>query len=167
MKEIEPQLIPTLSKAKISGRFSYPVGAEQLSSALASSSQFQELRLHFYSSKSNHALGWGHYEFLRVEYLNSAKPAEEWPIQSLYQRPPQYRWEVVVQPVPRLLRRVIRQYIIEHALPAISRWLAERAGLKQKGSDMLTFFYDEKTAEFASRSLTRLEPLTLGHRSPQ
>src|SRR5512141_3066597 len=129
MEEAESLLIPTLSKAKIASKISYPVGAEQVSSALASSSQFHELRLHFYSM-FDHGLRRGHYEVLRVEYLNNARPAKEWPITSLYNRPPQYRWEIVVQPVPRLLRHTVRQYVIESALPRIAQWLDERAGLR-------------------------------------
>jgi len=104
----------------------------------------------------------GHYEFLRVEYLNNASPAEEWPIWHLYKRPPQYRWEIVVQPVPRVNRHGINKYILESALPQVGSWLSERTGLFQQGSDMLTFFYDEKTEKFESRPSTRLEPLRRG-----
>ena len=126
--------------------------------ALEAVLQLPELKLHFYFW-SDQWLRRGHYEFLRVEYLNNATPAEEWPISDLYQRPPQYRWEIVVQPVPRVNRHRINQYILESALPAVGRWLSERAQLAQQGSDMLTFFYDEKVEQFESRTLTRLEPL--------
>jgi hypothetical protein len=77
----------------------------------------------------------------------------------LHQRPPQYRWEIIVQPVPRIIRHEINRYIHESALPEIASWLSDRAELAQRGSDMLTFFYDEKTGQFESRPLTRLEPL--------
>jgi hypothetical protein len=157
MKEAEC-VIPTLSKAKISSKLSYPIGAEQVSFALVLSPQFHELGLHFYS-KFGHGLRRDHYEFLRVEYLNNATPAEEWPITSLYKRPPQNRWEVVVQPVPRPLRNAVRHYIIESALPRIAQWLAERTALRQRGNDILVFFYDEKAEEFVCRPLTHLEPL--------
>lgn len=157
-EKIEQTLIPTLSKAKIASNLSYPIGAELISSALASSLQFHELGLHFYSW-SDHGLRRGHYEFLRIEYLNNAKPAKQWPITSLYKRPPQHRWEVVVQPVPRLSRHAIREYIIGSALPHIGRWLVERTNLRQRGSDILAFFHEENTKEFVCRQLTRLEPL--------
>jgi hypothetical protein len=158
MEEAERLLVPTLSKAKIASKLSYPIGAEQVSSSLASSAQFNELGLHFYFM-FDHDLRRGHYEFLRVEYLNNATPASQWPITSLYKRAPQKRWEVVVQPVPRLLRHAIRCYIIKSALPRIAQWLAERKGLRQRGNDILAFFYDENTEEFVCRQLTRLEPL--------
>jgi hypothetical protein len=43
----------------------------------------------------------------------------------------QFRWEIIVQPVPRLIRNRIKQYILNSALPQILRWLAERAQLVQ------------------------------------
>jgi hypothetical protein len=90
---------------------------------------------------------------------HNATRAEEWPIFGLLQGPPQSRWEVIVQPVPRILRHRINQYILETALPQVARWLDERANLVQRGCDLLAFFYDEKTEEFISRPLTRLEPV--------
>jgi hypothetical protein len=158
MEEAERLLIPTLSKAKIASKLSYPIGAEQITNALASCPQFALLKLHFYSG-FDLGLRSGHYEFLRVEYLNNAKPAQEWPIASLYSRPAQYRWEIVVQPVPRVLRHRIRQYILDSALKQIALWLTERRGLQQEGNDIFAFFYDQGTEEFVPRHLTRLGPL--------
>jgi hypothetical protein len=161
MEDVQPYVIPTLSRAKISHHLSYPIGAAAVSMALASVVQLPEIKLHFYFLH-DHWLRRGHYEFLRVEYLNNATPAEEWPIFRLYKRPPQYRWEIVVQPVPRVYRHRINRYILESALPWMGSWLCERAGLSQRGSDILTFFYDEKAEEFESKSLIRLEPLRRG-----
>jgi len=158
VEDVQPYIIPTLSKAKISHHLSYPIGAAAVSLALASVAQLPDLKLHFYFW-SHLSLRHGHYEFLRVEYLNNSTPAEEYPIWRLYQRPPQYRWEIVVQPVPRVVRHAIKQYILESALSDIARWLSERTDLAQQGSDLLTFFYDEKQGEFQTRRLTRLEPL--------
>ena len=127
--------------------------------ALASVIQLPELKLHFYFWSDN-SLRRGHYEFLRVEYLNNALPSvDDWPIWHLYKRPPQYRWEIIVQAVPRLNRHRINQYILETALPQVRIWLSERTESSQQGNDMLTFFYDEKAEKFESRPLTRLEPL--------
>jgi hypothetical protein len=157
MEEIQKVIIPTLSRAKISRNLSYPIGAEQISTALASTVQLPELKLHFYSG-FDIGLRKGHYEFLRVEYLNNARPSEKWPISSLYKRPPQAQWEIVVQPVPRVLRHRVKRYILDYALMQIMHWLGQRAQLARQGNDILTFFYDEKTAEFIPRQLTHLEP---------
>jgi hypothetical protein len=160
VEDVQPYIIPTLSKAKISHHLSYPIGAAAVSMALGSVAQLPELKLHFYFQFDS-ALRRGHYEFLRVEYLNNASPAEQWPIWHLHRRP-QYCWEVVVQPVPRVNRHRINSYILESALSQVCDWLSERTGLSQQGSDMLTFFYDEKAEKFESRPLTRLEPLRRG-----
>jgi hypothetical protein len=92
MEDTERITIPTLSRTRLGRNFSYPIGAERISSALASVPHVADLKLQFYFW-SDQRLRWGHYEFLRVEYLNNVRPAEEWPISSLYKRSPQYRWE--------------------------------------------------------------------------
>jgi hypothetical protein len=159
MEAVQPYIIPTLSRAKISRHLSYPVGAAAVSMALASVTQMPELKLHFYFWSDN-SLRRGHYEFLRVEYLNNALPApDDWPIWHLYKRPPQYRWEIIVRAVPRVNRHRINEYILETALPQVETWLSERTELSRQGNDLLTFFYDEKAEKFESKPLTRLEPL--------
>ncbi len=161
MEDVQPTLIPTLSKAKISRRLSYPIGATEISVTLRGSEQFAALKLHFYSG-FDHGLRRSHYEFLRIEYLHNSLPSEQWPISRLCKRPPQYRWEIVVQPVPRVFRHRIKRHIMEVALPKIEDWLKERAHLVQRGSDILAFFYDEKSEELVPRTLTHLEPLRAG-----
>jgi len=158
MEEIPQLVIPTRSKAKISRNLSYPIGAKTISAVLASAAQLPELTLHYYAAFES-AQRKGDYQFLRVEYLNNARPAEKGPIFRLYGRPPQGRWEIVVLPVPRILRHRVKQYIIESALPQIARWLRERAQLAQPGNDVLAFFYNDKTDELTPRRLTHLEPL--------
>jgi hypothetical protein len=158
MEEAERVLIPTLSRAKVSRKLSYPIGAAQVSISLASVAQLPDLKLHFYSG-FDIGLRRGHYEFLRVEYLSHAVPAGDWAIPALYKRPQQYRWEIVVQPVPRTRRHRIHQYILDPALLQVAQWLGERADLAQRGNDILAFFYDEEDEDFTARRLTRLEPL--------
>jgi hypothetical protein len=155
MEEIQQFVIPTQSKSKISHLLSYPIGAEAISAALASTVQLSRINLHFYSG-FDLGLRRGHYEFLRVEYLRGGRPASDWPVSTLYNRPPQELWEVVVQPVPRPSRNRIRQFILEKALPSIEGWLNERSDLERDGSDILAFFYDETDDEFVGRPLTQL-----------
>jgi hypothetical protein len=107
MQDIQPIIIPTLSKTKISSKLSYPVGAEQISVALASAPQLAEIKLHFYLSRFHGNLvnkGRRYHEFLRVEYTNDSAPAQEWPIIDPYGCPLQGGWEIIVQPVPRAMR---------------------------------------------------------------
>ena len=160
MSSTEPsphELIPTLSKSKISSHLSYPIGAEAVSAATASASQFAQLQLRFYFL-SDDSLRRGHYEFLRAEYRHAERGLNDWTTLHLYRRPPQYRWEIVVQPVPRVFRNRIKQHILDSALPHIASWLSERSQLESQGSDILAFFFDEKTSEVIVRRATKLEP---------
>jgi hypothetical protein len=140
-------LIPTRCRAKIAQYLSYPVGAEQISEALACVPQFAKLGLHFSFFARNLEARRGHYEFLEVEY---SKPPYDVPGSG---------WDIRVLPVPRILRHLIHQYAVETALPQIAQWLVERADLEQCGSDSLVFSYDEKSEEFIPRRVKKLEPL--------
>jgi len=63
---------------------SYPIGAETISAALEATPQLAALKLHFYSGFQT-GLKRGNYEFLRVEYLRDAHPAEKWHVLKLVQ----------------------------------------------------------------------------------
>src|ERR1700722_6223772 len=159
MEEIRRSVIPTLSRTRISRHLSYPIGAEVISEALTTVPQFAQLQLLFYSSKFHTPLRSKEYEFVRIQYLNNAKSGERWPIANLWGRPLQSRWEIAVQPVPRVLRHRIKRYILDSALPQMRDWLVERAQLLQQGSELLAFFYNEKTEECVPRHVANLEPL--------
>ncbi len=158
MEDVELIVIPTVSKAKISHDLSYPVGAEAISKALDGIPQISLLRLHFHYW-SDFSLRRGKYEFLRVEYLSNVTPPEHYPVSPLYQRPPQYQWEILVQPVPRAHRHQIKTYIMDSALAEIKEWLAQRVDFVQNGSDILAFFYDEKLGKFETYQIAHLEPV--------
>jgi len=158
MKDSDEFVIPTFSKTRISQSLSYPIGAELITQALAAVPQLSALRLRFFNSRFDHAFRRGHYEFLRVEYLNDARPVHEWPLY-LWSRPQQSKWEVLVQPVPRRVRHAVRLFIVDSAFPQVAEWLLERAQLCQRGNDVLAFFYDEQSEECIARRLTRLEPI--------
>jgi hypothetical protein len=162
-EEAQPVIIPTLSRSKIPRNLSYPIGAEAISEVLGPVPQFSDLKVIFFLSKFDVSVRSGRYaqpcyEFIRVEYLKDAKPGEKWPIKSPYGRPPRNQWEIVVQPVPRILRHRITKYTIESALPMIRDWLMDRSQLMQSGSELLAFFYDEGLEEFVPRKLSGLEP---------
>jgi hypothetical protein len=158
VEDVELVVVPTISKAKISRDLSYPIGAEAISRAVEGVPQFQLVRLQFYYW-SDHSLRRGHYEILRVEYLNNSTPLDEYPVTNLWKRPPQCQWEIVVQPVPRVHRHRIKTYIAESALSEVRGWLIQRDDYVQSGSEVLAFFYDEKLDEFQVRRVARLEPV--------
>jgi hypothetical protein len=156
--DITQSIIPTLSKARIPQTLSWPVGAEAISAALQGAAHSSDLKLHFYFW-SDFRLRNCSFEFLRVEYRNGAIPVEEYPVSNLFKRPPQFQWEIVVQPVPRLLRNKINLYIVEEALPRVKDWLDEYGNLVQNGSSILAFFYEQTVEEFVARKVKRLGPL--------
>lgn len=155
MEEQKPFVIPTMSKAKISHLLSYPVGAEAIAHALEGVPQMKQLALQFYHWSDLH-LRRGEYEFLRVEYLNGVSAHYT---EYLYKREPQYRWEIVVQPVPRVKRHQVKTYITETALPLIKAWLVKNAELEERGNTLLSFLLDEKKEEFIVKPIDRLEPV--------
>jgi len=154
---LEQVLIPTLSKSTLTEDLAYPVSANSISYALAAIPMLSDLKLRFFfGSDSN--LRHGRYEFIRVEYLKDALPAGKYPIAPLLSRPPQSQWELVVQPVPYMYGQEINHYIVNVALPQIERWLSRRKGLDEKGSEILSFFFNEREHSFSSETVARLEP---------
>jgi hypothetical protein len=153
----EQVAIPTLSKSELTDDLEYPVAETSISQALSTTSLLHDLNLRFFFG-SDCNLRHGCYEFIRVEYLNDEYPAAKYPICYLQGRPPQSRWEIVVQPVPYMFRQEINHYILDVALPQIERWLDRRARLDQEGSEILSFFYNEREHAFSSESVSRLEP---------
>jgi hypothetical protein len=153
----EQVAITVLSKSELTEDLAYPVRAQDISEALATTALLPDLNLRFFFG-SDCNLRHGRYEFIRVEYLNDALPVCKYPISCLHARPPQCRWEVVVQPVPYMFRSEINPYILAVALPQIERWLDRRARLEQEGSEILSFFFDEKEHAFSSQTASRLEP---------
>jgi hypothetical protein len=134
---VDRYVIPTLSKAKISHDLSYPIGAEKITAALDGVGRMVDLKLHFCHGTDMY-LRRGDYEFLRIEYLCVPNGMEQrpWPTYGLYYRPPQNRWEIVVQAVPRVYRHKIKEYIQAAALLSIRQWLEERDGLVRTGRDL-------------------------------
>jgi hypothetical protein len=155
MEDVKTVIIPTRTKAKVSHELSFPIGAERISMALASVMQLPQLVLHFRSDRWNQ-VRFGHYPFLSVTY--SGKEWTNNPVDSSG-IPLFNRWEIEVNPVPRILRHRIQQYILDSALPQIRQWLDQRADLAHEGSDTLDFFFDEEKEEFVPKLLARPQPL--------
>jgi hypothetical protein len=155
MEDVRQVIIPTRYKSKIAQYLSYPIGAEQISAALAAAPQFGELELCFCSNQFNREWRRGNYQFLRAWHYKSHGLINP----SVRARSD---WEINVQPVPRILRHRIHQYIVETALPQMAHWLVELSKLQQGGGASLTFMYDEKGEEFITRRFTGLAPLRHG-----
>jgi hypothetical protein len=171
MEDVKAVIIPTRSKAKISHELSFPIGAEQISIALAAATQLPQLVIDFCSDRFNQ-VRFGHYPFLSVMYSRREKPSN--PISSSAVAFSNI-WEIVVRPVPRILRHRIQEYILDSALPQVKQWLDQRVNLTQPGSDTLGFYFDERNEEFIPKELAHLQPIrgfkqrnvkTIGTKSP-
>ena len=129
--EVDQKLIiPTLLRAKIARSLSYPIGAEQISAALAATPQFAELKLRF--SRFYGEQRRGHYRFIEAQYSIGG-------LAGALGGPKVPTFEINVHPVPRIFRHRIKEYVVETALPQIAEWLVERSGLERRGGAALGF----------------------------
>lgn len=164
MSEPEPTIkrdtgyfIPTRSKSKIAHTLSWPVGAGEISSVMASVGQFSELVLHFREGfREDISRRQGIYRLIGVTYVANPLRINSDPTDGV---PLFNRWELIVGPVPRTLRHKLHELILSSALPQIRDWLDERSNLNLSGSDHLRFFYREQGEQFYSEGDQRLEPV--------
>ena len=135
-------LIPTKFKSKIPHTLSYPIGAEAISSALKDVPQFGDLTLQF-----------SLWKFLRpdqthvytVLVLNYSRAAGSLTSGELDLKWPEPRWTIMVRPVPRNRRHLIKTRLEEEALPFARRWLMETGVRDEIGGITLAFSFDEET----------------------
>ena len=99
-------LFPTKIKVKISSRFSYPLGAELISSALEDVPQALKFSISFYPKYERFKDRDDTYEILSVGYsgTQSYQPG----------------WNITVRPVPRHLKHTVREALKKEFLPAAS-----------------------------------------------
>jgi hypothetical protein len=155
MEDVKAIVIPTGTKAKISHELSFPIGAEKISMALASTKQLPLLVLHF-RADYYYRVRFGHYPFLRVAYSGAKKAISPLSANGI---PLFNEWEIAVMPVPRVFRHRIQQYILNVALPQVKQWLDERVHLTHEGNDMLTFFFNEEKEEFVPEQSSHPQPI--------
>lgn len=123
-------MIPTQYKAKLGRELSYPLGAMEITEALAGAPHVEDLSLGFYreavrpasefrqilDEERPYAVVVGEYRPRRpLGYSGSHYLAEA----GFYDE----KWELHVYPVLREARHAAHRLLIEQGLPAISRWL--------------------------------------------
>jgi len=110
-------LFPTKVKARISSKLSYPVGAELISSELASVPQAPSFAVEFLSKYERmEARGQPYWMFI-VEFSER----DLWP-----------GWNIRVYPVPRALKHSVRQALISDYFPRIREWLEKHTDLQDR-----------------------------------
>ncbi len=138
-------LFPTRTKSKISGRLSYPLGAELISSELADVPQAKSAEIRFESKNDRTETRGAPYEVLGVSFLG---PAHDGPY-----------WSIVVRPVPRVLKHMVKEALTGEFLPLVRQWLEKNAYLNDRsGACSASVIFDEsretlRWEEFKWRSL--------------
>jgi hypothetical protein len=121
-------------QVKISSRFSYPLGAELISSALEGVPQALQFSISFYPKYERLKHRGDTYEILSVGYsgTQSYQPG----------------WNITVRPVPRHLKQTVREALKKEFLPRIRAWLEMHATLSSRyGTHSISVLLDEKDEE--------------------
>ena len=150
-------IIPTGFKSKLPQALSYPIGAEILSAAFAGVPQFDLLNVDFFFYSKMRPEVVGNYPVLELRYWRGAK--------TIHTRPEQLEngvmkrsWSIMVRPVPRVRRHLIRTQLTDAALPAARAWLDRNAGCVGEGSLELTYLFDEETQLLIANETPHLGP---------
>jgi hypothetical protein len=100
---------PTRLKCKISGKLSYPVGAELISAQLADVPQAASFEISFFSKYERMKTRGEPYEILTVSYT-------PWEVHDS-------GWRIEVRPVPRELKHMVALALTTEFFPRIRQWL--------------------------------------------
>jgi hypothetical protein len=152
-------VISTKSKSKIPKTHSWPIGAKAISDALKDTQQYEllEIRFRFWAGFMNDRGKGFPYPVLCVAYSGPKNffSGSNWMAEKGYYDP---KWEIVVYPVPRLWKHVIKGMLIAEALPKIRGWLISNVhSMGREGSHALTFQFDELKNEITSEETASSE----------
>jgi len=116
-------IIPTRYKSKIPHTHSYPLGAEMISRQLGVVPQREIIELWFSHSHRFHRTYYQpNHEVFGLTYSKSGYSvfmSRRWHSGQ--------RWKINVYAVPRILRHIIQQSLIAHALPMAREWFVKNA----------------------------------------
>ena len=144
-------VIPTDRKQKLPARLSYPLGAKEVSEALAGVPQFDRFALSFHGRPMHSAVefdavlraGAPHLVFRaafhkREPFLSSPNLF----VESGWYDP---QWELTVYPVPRQHRHAANVALTKQALPKVKQWLSQPgAQAWRSGYKALEFLFSPK-----------------------
>ena len=124
-------LFPTKLRVRISSKLSYPLGAQLISSELASVPQAPSFEIRFFSKYERMETRGQPYQIFTVSYAASD--------------PYFPGWNIIVCPVPRAMRHLVQQTLVRECFPRIREWLEKYASL-QSGhrSHCIHVVFDER-----------------------
>ena len=148
-------MIPTVYKVKLSSLLSYPLGAKDLSDALAGVPQFGVLSVRFSPGldKNPHRVE-SPFEILRLNYsgLNTASG------DSANESDTEPEWNISVGAIPRPLRHVVKTALQTEALPKVRQWLADNPGPFERGGHAwIVVGYDAERESLTYKTSSRLQ----------
>ncbi len=134
-------LFPTRGrKSRISSKLSYPVGAQEVSTALAGAPQAESIEISFHSKYETMETRGKPYSIFTISYDAASS---SWALNP--------GWSITVRPVPRALKHTVKEALINEFFPRIRQWL-EKNGDLTYGFLSLSVILDE-----SSETLLKLE----------
>jgi hypothetical protein len=158
----ESPIIPTRYRSKIAHTLSYPIGAEAISLLLKEAPQFAEFEVTFYGSWGDKYRSADAHKVLTIGYRKSANSISTSSTE-YSQRRLNRQWQIIVHPVDRVQKYLIKQKLIA-ALPQAMPWLQQRSDLDAIGSDQICFVFDRRDESITMQSTSHLSPQTASKR---
>ena len=147
-----PAVIPTRSKSKLGGCFSYPLGAQEISEALAGVPQFDLLSLTFWWGGSMALAAAPHVVFTAT--FRRDTPTLSTPNDFIALGQYEKKWELSVYAVLRQHRHAANVALRERALPEVRRWLSQPAAQAwQTGYKRLEFRFSPDEGALSSKEV--------------
>ncbi|PAP74901.1 hypothetical protein B1759_16535 [Rubrivirga sp. SAORIC476] len=149
-------MIPTAYKWELSSLLSYPLGAKNISDALAGVPQFDALSIRFSPDQDNPHRAESPFLVLRVNYRNSVpgRSASNNMIEEGWYDP---KWEISVGAVPRTLRHSVKTALLTEALPKVRQWLLNNADATgREGHSWVRVRYDADQERLTYETSSRL-----------
>jgi hypothetical protein len=137
-------VIPTGFKSKLPQTLSYPVGAEMLSVSFEGVPQFGKLTVTFWFYPKARPELLNRYSVLEIRYSRPAKSVHSRP-EHFEDRMPKATWQIMVRPVPRARRYLIRTQLQDGVLKTARDWLEKNADREEEGGLGLILTFDEES----------------------
>jgi hypothetical protein len=151
-------LIATTYKAKIPSSVSWPMGAQEISDALAGVPQFDELRVtfSFYMTNKTALNHWPWMEVMRFAYYKGANSLSM--SGNMIQRGHLERqWSISVSAVPRAERKRFHDMLLSE-LPKAAAWLSEHQARQAMGRLSFAIIWDKQKDTLYTSTETSAEP---------
>ena len=138
------RILPTTYRAKIPSTTSWPIGAQELSDALADVPQFEELRLSFSFNMTQKA-GLNQWPRMVIAQFGYWKGANALSVSNdmIDRKHLERQWEVSISAVPRSERKRLHDAFLQE-LPKASAWLSQHHTRQAVGRLSFKIIWDKE-----------------------